>query len=135
MKRLTLALVLLCLAAAPLRADEPGDGIRAVISDQIEAFRSGDFAQAFAFASDGIREMFVTPETFATMVERGYAMVIAPADVQYGALREDGGALWQRVLVLDRAGAWHALDYRMTEEAGAWRISGVVLLDRPGVGA
>jgi hypothetical protein len=116
-------------------ADPVEDDISAVIAAQIDAFRAGDFNEAFSFASDGIRAIFGTPENFGTMVERGYAMVIAPAEVQYTELRDEGGALMQRVLIRDGAGVWHALDYRMIKEDGAWRISGVELLGEPAVGA
>lgn len=135
MKQTVLALALVVASAVPAAADPAGEGIRATISGQIEAFRAGDMAGAFDFASDGIRRIFGNAVTFGGMVERGYAMVIAPAEVQYGALRAEGGALVQRVLLRDATGVWHALDYLMVEEEGAWRIGGVELLAEPAIGA
>ncbi len=135
MHKFLLAMAVVAAGATASYADPVQDNISAVISAQIEAFRAGDFTEAFTFASDGIRAIFGTAENFGTMVERGYAMVIAPSEVQYTELRDEGGALMQRVLVRDDAGVWHALDYRMIEEDGAWRISGVELLAEPAVGA
>ncbi len=135
MQKFLLVMALVVASANMAAAQTASDGIRAVISAQIEAFRAGDFTQAFTFASDGIRAIFGNAENFGTMVERGYAMVIAPAEVEYTELRDEGGALMQRVLVRDASGVWHALDYRMIEEDGAWRISGVELLGEPSVGA
>ncbi len=135
MHKFLLAMAVVAAGATASYADPVQDNISAVISAQIEAFRAGDFTEAFTFASDGIRAIFGTAENFGTMVERGYAMVIAPAEVQYTELRDEGGALMQRVLVRDDDGVWHALDYRMIEEDGAWRISGVELLAEPAVGA
>ena len=134
MKPILLALAVVLAGLGPAAGESARDGIPAVISAQIEAFRAGDLARAFGFASEGIRGLFGTPETFGAMVERGYAMVIAPAEVDYGALRLRDGALWQMVLIEDADGTRHALDYRMVEEDGGWRISGVEILRRPGVG-
>lgn len=135
MRHTFLALAIVVAGVQSVAGQSAGDGIRAVISAQIEAFRDGDFGEAFGFASDGIRRIFGTADNFGTMVERGYAMVIGPAEVQYRDLRDESGALMQRVLVRDGAGVWHALDYRMVEEDGAWRIGGVELVGPPEVGA
>ena len=135
MRQIVFAFVIILAGAQSALAQTESDGIRAVISAQIEAFRAGDMAGAFGFASDGIRQIFGSPDTFATMVERGYAMVIAPAEVQYLDLRDVGGGLAQRVLIRDGAGVWHALDYLMVEQDGSWRIGGVDLLGDPAVGA
>jgi hypothetical protein len=135
MKQTFLALAIVVAAAQPLAADPTDADIRAVISGQIDAFRAGDVAGAFDYASDGIRQIFGTADNFGTMVGRGYAMVIAPAEVQYSELRDEGGALVQRVLIRDGSGVWHALDYLMVEQDGGWRIGGVDLLAEPAVGA
>ncbi|MCB1358233.1 MAG: DUF4864 domain-containing protein [Maritimibacter sp.] len=121
--------------AQPLAADPASDGIQATISSQIDAFRAGDMAGAFDFASQGIRQIFGTAETFGGMVERGYAMVIDPSELRYGDLRSEAAGPVQRVLVRDAGGVWHALDYLMVEEDGVWRIGGVEIVTAPPVGA
>ncbi|MEZ5767864.1 MAG: DUF4864 domain-containing protein [Paracoccaceae bacterium] len=135
MKQTLLALALVLATVAPLAAEPAQEGIRATITGQIDAFRAGDMARAFDFASDGIRRIFGSSETFGGMVERGYAMVIAPVELRYGDLRDEAGGQVQRVLIRDAAGVWHALDYLMVEEAEGWRIGGVELLGPPEVGA
>lgn len=135
MKQTFLALALAFATVTPLSAEPGQEGIRATITGQIDAFRAGDMARAFDFASDGIRRIFGTSETFGGMVERGYAMVIAPVELRYGDLRDEAGGQVQRVLIRDAAGVWHALDYLMVEEAEGWRIGGVELLGPPEVGA
>ena len=109
--------------------------IQGVIGSQIEAFKVDDFATAFTFASPSIQGMFRTPENFGRMVSQGYPMVWRPAEVEYLDLREEAGALWQRVMITDAKGAVHLLDYRMVETENGWKISGVQLLDAPGVSA
>lgn len=135
MKQTFLALALAFATVTPLSAEPGQEGIRATITGQIDAFRAGDMARAFDFASDGIRRIFGSSETFGGMVERGYAMVIAPVELRYGDLRDEAGGQVQRVLIRDAAGVWHALDYLMVEEAEGWRIGGVELLGPPEVGA
>jgi len=106
--------------------------ITSVIDAQIAAFLSDDAQAAFGFASPGIRQLFGTPERFATMVEQGYPMVWRPAEVRYLELREVAGNLWQRVMVTDADGSIHMLDYQMVETETGWKINAVQLLKAPG---
>ena len=135
MKQTLLAFAVVLSGAGIGFADPADDDIRATITGQIEAFRAGDMAEAFDFASEGIRSLFGSSDKFGAMVERGYAMVIAPSELRYGDLREEPGGLVQRVLVRDAAGVWYALDYLMVEEDGDWRIGGVERLAEQAVGA
>lgn len=110
-------------------------GIELTIDSQIEAFLRDDFDAAFGFASDSIKGVFGSPERFGQMVRNGYPMVWRPGEVRYLELRDVDGALWQKVLIRDRLGRLHVLDYQMIETAEGWRINGVQLLSPPDVGA
>ncbi|MDW4498443.1 DUF4864 domain-containing protein [Sulfitobacter sp. D35] len=109
--------------------------IRDTISQQFDAFRADDFARAFEFASPQLQLMFRTPDNFRAMVTQGYPMVWRPAEVRFLDLREEGGALWQRVMVTGENGSVHVLDYRMIPVGDDWRISGVQVLEKAGVAA
>ena len=111
------------------------DGIEATIGAQIQAFLADDFVTAFTFASPGIQGLFGTPERFGQMVRNGYPMVWRPDELRYLELRDVNGALWQKVLIRDHAGAVHVLDYQMIRTTAGWRINGVQILDAPEVGA
>jgi len=113
----------------------PVPGIEATINSQIEAFEADDFGAAFAFASPMIQGIFGSPARFGEMVRNGYPMVWRPGEVRYLALREIDGALWQKVLIRDQAGAVHILDYQMVRAGAAWQINAVHLLDAPVAGA
>lgn len=102
--------------------------IEANISAQIQAFKADDFATAFTFASPNIQRLFGTPENFGVMVRRGYPMVWRPADVRFLELRQQGGAWWQKVMVVDGDGRVHILDYQMIRQGNGWKINGVQLL-------
>lgn len=102
--------------------------IEANITAQIQAFKADDFSTAFTFASPNIQRLFGTPENFGVMVRRGYPMVWRPADVRFLELREVAGALWQKVMITDRDGRVHILDYQMVQQESGWKINGVQLL-------
>jgi hypothetical protein len=121
----------------PLAAQDagPDNAIEGVISGQMQAFRSGDVAAAWAFASPTIKQLFGTQDRFAQMVQRGYPMVWQPGDVQFLELREIGGKQWQKVMVRDGDNVFHILDYEMIETESGWQIDAVQLLPAPQIGA
>lgn len=126
------AMLFATVLALPAVAQE--GPIRNTIQSQIDAFMADDFARAFTFASPTIKQMFGTPENFGAMVRNGYPMVYRPAEVQMQDLREIAGNLWQRVRVVDQAGAAWFLDYMMVETPDGWQINAVQLLPAPDVG-
>lgn len=127
------AVLLAACLALPAAAQEAP--IAKTIQGQIEAFQADDFARAFTFASPNIKGIFGTPENFGAMVKEGYPMVYRPSSVEMQDLREIAGNLWQRVRVVDQAGAAWYLDYMMIETAEGWQINAVQLLPAPDVGA
>ncbi len=128
--RMLLQAILFCLAGT-VGAFAQDAGIKGTIDRQFEAFRADDFATAFGFASPSLQRLFQTPENFGRMVTQGYPMVWRPARVQYLELREQGGIWWQKVMITDKNGAFHVLEYRMEQTGDGWRISGVQILDAP----
>jgi hypothetical protein len=126
------AVLLAAALALPVQAQE--GPIREVIQQQLEAFQADDFARAFTYASPMIQSMFRTPENFGAMVKQGYPMVYRPAQVEMQDLREVAGNLWQRVRVVDQAGAAWFLDYMMIDTPNGWQINAVQILPAPDVG-
>lgn len=138
MRRHLFAILLACAAASPLSLPAQTAAIPEVqdtIFAQIEAMKADDFVTAFTYASPMIQGMFGNPENFGMMVRQGYPMVWHPSAVQMLEQREVAGALWQKVLVTDAAGASFVLDYQMIPSEGGWQINGVQLLPSAGVGA
>lgn len=126
------AVLLTAVLSLPVLAQEAP--IQETIQKQMEALQADDFARAFTFASPNIKGMFGTPENFGAMVKNGYPMVYRPAQVEMGELREIAGNLWQRVRVVDQAGAGWYLDYMMIETDEGWQINAVQILPAPDVG-
>lgn len=109
--------------------------IEAVISNQMEAFKADDFAEAFTYASPMIQRLFGTSERFGAMVQQGYPMVHRPADIQFLAVEDFGNVKRQKVMVRDAGGVFHVLDYEMIQTPDGWQINGVQLLETRQLGA
>ena len=127
--------VLALFIAGAAAAQDAGAEIRQVIRDQIAAFRADDFETAFTYASPMIERMFGTPERFGQMVRQGYPMVWRPAEVDFAALNERGGRLFQNVLVTDSGGQLHVLEYEMVQTDAGWEINGVRVIRAGALGA
>ncbi len=118
-------------AQAPALDVREGDraAIRAVIGDQIAAFRRDDAAAAYAFASPSIQRQFAAPDIFLEMVRRGYAPVYRPQSVTFGDLVRVDTTLIQLVEIVGPDGVSVLAAYEMEQQSdGAWRINGCALL-------
>ena len=113
----------------------PNPEIEATIAGQFDAFLAEDVDAAWQFASPNIQRIFRDAQNFGRMVEQGYPMVWAPAQVDFIDLQSFGGILVQRVQVIDQAGNAHYLGYQMIQTEGGWKINGVQILPPPQVAA
>jgi hypothetical protein len=136
LKRLLICLALL-LPAGVLAADSRVTGedaaqIRAVIHNQIDAFRRDDAQSAFALVSPGVQQAFGTPERFLETVRAAYRPVYRPASVAFLELVVMGDDVVQQVQLIDRSGAvWVAYYAMQRQKDGSWRASGCHLV-QPG---
>ncbi len=139
MKALVGIAVLLGLLAGA-RAAEPEmrlspkkvrDEVRAVVEAQLAALQAGDFATAYDFAARGIKRQF-DERLFAAMIRRGYTPLLKPDKTDLGVVRDDGqGAAQVDVTVTDRQRRITVYRYWLAKEEDVWRISGVMLEQRP----
>ena len=106
-----------------------------VISEQLDAFNDRDIAGAFDFASPLIKRIFGGPENFGLMVKRSFPMIWDNSSVRFLAQREEGGAIFQRVLVIGKDGIAYMFDYKMIETPQGWQIDGVNFVPPPDVSA
>lgn len=102
--------------------------IRAMIGDQIEAFRRDDASRAYAYAAPGIKRLFPTPEQFMEMVRSQYQPVYRPRSVTFGDIVETPDGVLQEVFLTGPEGkGWIAAYVAEREADGTWRISGCAL--------
>lgn len=115
-------------AGAQETSDADRAAIRAIISDQIAAFRADDFDAAYSFASPTIRDLFPSVERFRSMVTKGYRPVYRPRSVTFGEIAEAPGGPLQKVFLTGPDGdSWLAIYTLQRQPDGSWRINGVRL--------
>jgi hypothetical protein len=129
---LTVAVAALLLSAPPAHAGNAD--FESIISRQIEAFRAGDGATAFSFASPSLQRLFQTPDNFIAMVKRGYMAVYAPRRYNFpGTETDPQGRPVQLVEVVDGDGRVWTARYTFEQQPdGSWRIASVTLEKAPG---
>lgn len=107
------------------------DEVRAVVEAQLAALQTGDFATAYEFTARGIRRQF-DERLFALMLKRGYAPLLKPGRSEVGLVRDDGeGTAQVSVVVAGLRNRSTVYRYWLVREGDLWRISGVVLEQRP----
>ena len=111
-----------------LFADEKAD-IQSTISDQLRAFASDNFIDAFTHASPGIKDIFGTVENFSNMVKKGYPMVWRYNNFEFLNLEETPQGYSQIVRITDQNDKLFLLKYFMKNVAGIWKISGVSIIE------
>lgn len=126
----------LTLGAVTLHAEEPSAGQTAaveIIQGQLEAMAAGDKAKAYSYAAPFIQQKFENPETFMTMVARGYGALIAPQAYEFQRYEARDDRAVQSVQVIAQDGtAWMAYYQMQRMEDGSWRIAGCRLEKLPG---
>lgn len=111
------------------RADEtsPGDEIKTIILEQLNAFKQSDAAKAYSYAANAIKAQFPSPQVFFQMVRSGYGPLFSAREIGFGKTIEADEGFYQEVWLSDRNGdSWLGI-YRMNQFQGDWKINGVLL--------
>jgi hypothetical protein len=128
MRILALLVLLLIGSAGVTHAAEDVATGQTVIRSQEEAFSRDDAAAAYTFASPAIQDRFHDPETFMSMVRKGYAPVYRHRSFEFGEAKAANGTIQQEVHIIDANGvAWEALYTLEPQADGSLKISGCVL--------
>jgi len=139
-KRSVIGLFLLVALVAGARAEETDmrlstkkvrDEVKAVVEGQLAALQAGDFATAYGFAARGLKAQFDV-RVFTLMLKRGYAPLLKRGSSDIGLVRDNGqGAAQVAVTVVDGLQRSTAYRYWLVLETEGWRITGVVLEQKP----
>jgi hypothetical protein len=119
--------VIFIFVSTILAADEQTE-IQNTISNQLEAFASDDFTEAFTHASPGIKDIFGSVDNFSRMVKKGYPMVWRYNNFQFLKLEETPQGYSQIVRITDKKDELFLLKYFMKNISGIWKISGVTII-------
>lgn len=132
--RVLVAMLILAMPGSALaQEDAPW---QATITGQIEAFRAHDAPGAFGYASAPFHERFGSAEAFfLAIVGMGYAPIMESRSHSFGTFEKgpDGSVAQQVELIGNDQGLYGAV-YQLIEEPAGWRVTGVQLIKRPGLG-
>lgn len=121
----TLLSILLVFTQAQAQSSDDM-AIQSVIEDQINAFQSKDYDRAFSHAAPTIKQIFKTTDRFVGMVKNGYQPLYNPDSYAFSRSIEQGGSVYQEVIVTDQNGKqWQAVYTLKQQEDGTWKITGV----------
>ncbi|RPE67424.1 uncharacterized protein DUF4864 [Pacificibacter maritimus] len=111
------------IMATPIAA--MADPVTDVIENQLDAFLQRDMERAWSHASPMIKDIFITPDNFAQMVEQGYPIIFSSNRYTFSERVEKGPHVFQIVVVQGENGGRAAFEYDMVQLNGAWKINGV----------
>lgn len=126
---LAMELGLAGLLAGGARAQTGDAASQNIVTQQLEAFLAGDFAQAYSYASPDIKKIYPTLDRFMSMVQTGYLPVLRPGNYAFGRFQqmEDGRQLWE-VLIRGPDGKDYTAAYYMEKQPdGSWKVDAVSL--------
>lgn len=127
MRALIFFVAIFGLSVAAYAADDLAAG-QDVIRSQEQAISRDDAATAYSFAAPLIQNMFGDPETFMSMVRKGYAPVYRHKVFEFGQARTVDGKIAQNVHIVDADGVdWDALYTLEQQPDGGLKITGCVL--------
>ncbi|MEO1702152.1 MAG: DUF4864 domain-containing protein [Pseudomonadota bacterium] len=123
------AILVLGLQGAHSKAFADENAARAIISQQLESFLSGDFETAYSYASPNIKRLFPTLDRFMSMVRSGYLPVLRPGNYAFGRVETapDGRVLQEVTIRAPDGSDWTALYYMEQQSDGSWKVDGVNL--------
>lgn len=112
-----LALAALLIPSWPMSAlaDDLSD-VKAVISGQLQAFKSGDGPTAYSYAAPNIKQMFPSETAFMAMVEGGYAPVFRSSNAVFGSMSAEGKGFRQEVYLTDKSGQSYIASYTLERQ-------------------
>ncbi|MBI3455198.1 MAG: DUF4864 domain-containing protein [Candidatus Rokubacteria bacterium] len=114
------------VGAQPGDAEIQAAAMTQTVLEQLAAFRRGDWATAYTFASAGIQARF-SPEAFREMVTRGYAPIAHSVGATVlGTQIADPRHGYVEIRVHGQNGETIDALYELVEEQGAWKIDGVL---------
>lgn len=110
---------------------------QAVITGQVEAFRSHDAPAAMSFAGARFQQTFATPEEFEQAIRSwGYSAIMDSRSHSFGPYQQVNEAIvLQAVKFTGPDSVLYEAIYQLNKEDSGWRVAGVQLMKTAGMGA
>lgn len=137
------ALLALMISAWPAQAQSsdtmaPLDSLdwQAVISQQLDAFRSNDAEGALEMAGFMFKQQYADPQRFMhDVLSWGYEPILHSQSHSFGDYQPVGpNSVLQVVQVIGSDQGYYQAIYQLSYEADGWRIQGVSMSQKQGVG-
>ena len=135
---LSLLICVLLFAAPAAAQDDPmAAQWQAVITEQVEAFRSHDAPGAFHYAAASFHQSFASPDEFVRAIrEWGYEAIMDSRAHSFGPYEQvSANVVLQAVRFTGPDSALYEAIYQLNREADGWRVGGVQLRKTAGMGA
>jgi hypothetical protein len=109
---------------------------QATITSQIVAFREHDADAAFSFAAAPFHKAFTdSRQFFFAIMGSGYTPIMTSTSHSFGSYKVlEDGRVGQIVHFVDDDQSLYDAVYALSLEDGAWRVNGVQLIRKPGMG-
>ena len=132
-----LSLFLLIAPAAQAQDDPLAAEWQAVITGQVEAFRTHDGAGALSFAGASFKQSFPDPAAFEKAIrDWGYAAIMESRSHSFGAYQQvNDSVVLQQVTFTGPDSVLYEAIYQLNKEPDGWRVGGVQLMKTTGMGA
>lgn len=118
-------------AAPPSAFTHPAGSVeaRAIIQQQLDAFKRNDADSAFALASPGLKETYSNPHNFMDSVRSGETPFFKRRMTEYQDFVAAGDDAAQSVVLVDDDSSVWTVVYKLARQPdGSWLIDGVVLV-------
>ncbi len=100
-----------------------------VVEAQLAAFRTGNAAKAYSYASTEIQKHFSQAD-FEAMVQTTYPAIAHSLSAKFGPVLDDGSQAVVHVAVTSTNKRRTIYGYLLVRQKGKWRISGVYEADQ-----
>jgi hypothetical protein len=134
-------LLSLLLLIAPAQVQAQDDPLaaewQAVITGQVEAFRSHDGAGALSFAGASFKQAFTNPADFEQAIrDWGYSAIMDSRSHSFGPHQQvNENVVLQAVMFTGPDSVLYEAIYQLNREPDGWRVGGVQLVKTTGMGA
>lgn len=133
------AFLSLFLLVAPVQAqDDPvAAEWQAVITGQVQAFRTHDPSAALSFAASSFKESFPDPTAFEQAIrDWGYEAIVESRTHSFGPYEQvNDTVVLQAVRFTGPDSVLYEAIYQLNKEPDGWRVGGVQLMKTAGMGA
>jgi hypothetical protein len=113
-----------------LSGAETRNALHSVITQQLDAFRAGNYGAAYTYADDELKAV-CSLQMFQRMVQIGYPEIAHSVSANCGLTCDNGETAVVSVRVRGTDDKWVDYNYMLHWNGAIWRITGVAASEKP----